>query len=209
MATKQKAYLDRVAIGNSKAEAVAKYCEKLWKQPLTKAPVEQDIDDKVDYVLVNTGQTIQIHCRESGSEFIFEQYKFRKNSTKSRTRFRREPGRDTLCKAVYMVMVPSSQDQMHTTKMSNLKKLVEEAEQEWLHYEQEHDPEMEIYSDRWIGKFENLSDGKCRCLHKTKNGITLFFKIDEGSDGNRYSKLLYFIPPNLNGVLSRPYNNHF
>lgn len=208
MATHKKAYMKRVEIGNAKAEPVAKACERLFKQPLDKAPVSQDIDDKVDYTLRETGETVQIHCRETGNEFIYEQHKIRKTRPGSKNRYRREKGRDTLCKAKYMVMVPGTQDKIHASKMVNLKTKAEEAEQEWLVNEREQDPDMEVYSDRWIAKYEYLCRGdgsQSRHLYTANNGVNIFFKIDEGEDGEEYSKVLHFIPPTVSGAVTRPY----
>ena len=171
----------RIECGNNLADKVAGYLNLRLQAQLNKASIVEDKELMIDYKCNKSKKTAQIKCRENQSDIIYEAKKFYLEGNC----LKEIDGRDVRTKAFLYVCLTADKKKIIITETQEIKKIVhEEIEKLKIELCQVKEYEHEC----------KALNNKAKKLSANKFGIQVWFKVDEGTDTKKYSKLLVFIP---------------
>lgn len=207
----------RIEIGNAQADLVRLEINSQYNlNPALESfsGTELDKEDMIDFGTPNLSLTGQCKVRsepplgskEQYDDLIFETDQFwpELSSDGESTVYRREPGRDARCKADFYAVRPWKKP-ICLPETNEVKKMIKEVLFEWgvplkaTKTKNGLDWQLVDFTDKQIKKYWQQA-GKAASrsveLFRSKDGVVVKFKIDEGQEGI-YGKLLFFVPPGL------------
>jgi len=206
---------ERIEEGNAQAELVRQEINKRYELNLVSfSGTKLDTEDMIDFGTPSLSLTGQCKVRseprpgskEKYDDIIFESDQFwpELQEGSDTTVYRRECGRDARCKADFYAVRPWGKP-LCFPETAEVKKVIKNALREWgVPIKQTKtrnglDWQLVDFSDALVGKYWKQA-GKNKAtsveLFRSKSGVVVKFKIDQGQEGV-YGKLLFFVPPTL------------
>ena len=200
MDLKKQSFQKRLAAGNKVAELIRKYLVNRFGEDISDlSGTTGDIKDGIDFGIFQC----KVRFSKYGNDIIFEAVKFIPKSVgKIVPPYTTTEGRDAHGKSKYTICMPVSQDRLLLPKTKDIIKQYQKALKEWgigtIMTEAKNGSKcMLVMKDdkdifeNWVTNARNA--GNQSYLAFKKEGVQIWFKIDEGSDGKPYGKLLAYI----------------
>lgn len=210
-----KSIQKRIEVGNAQAELVRLEINRRYGLNFVSySGTKSDIEDMIDFGTPNLSLTGQCKVRsepppgskEKYDDIIFETEQFwpELSADGESTVYRREPGRDARCKADFYAVKPWGKA-ICFPETNEVKKVIKGVLCEWnvplkpTKTRNGLDWQRVDFADKQVQKYwkqAGKNTSRSVELFRSKAGVVVKFKIDEGQEGT-YGKLLFFVPPGL------------
>jgi len=201
MDLKCKSFQQRLSAGNKQADFIRRYLMNRFGEDLPDlCGTPGDIHDGIDFGVFQC----KVRYSKYGSDVIFEGVKFVSEKVGTVVPpYKIVEGRDAHGKSKYTICMPVSQDRLLLPRTKDVIKQYKKALEDWgvatKVIETKNgskctvvDKEDQEIFNEWVTPAYNNERSKSFVAFK-KEGVQIWLKIDEGSDGKPYAKLLAYI----------------